>query len=219
MACFYRGVKRLFDVFVICAGTGYERREAWASSSHHHDDKLTQKSVRLLVLLGQQFLPFIFVIDAVLVARFDTSRAKKLWCPTRSFVHLGGDPDQSQQLTRLCCHTCSLAAMKEAEQATGGPCRISVHNLPFAVTSENLADIFRPYADATQTKVRVRGNFSLRRRRLRAQHISVVRIGHDACSNYQAMEEQLNLLESSTYVGCCLVVGATLWLTTFMRLR
>ena len=46
------------------------------------------------------------------------------------------------------------AALKEQELLSGGPCRISVHNLPFSVTTEQLGALFKPFAEATSTTVK-----------------------------------------------------------------
>jgi len=46
------------------------------------------------------------------------------------------------------------AALKERELASGGPCRISIHNLPFAITSEQLKELFNEFAKATNLEVK-----------------------------------------------------------------
>eukprot|EP00039_Didymoeca_costata_P032996 m.40239 g.40239 ORF g.40239 m.40239 type:complete len:504 (-) comp9640_c1_seq1:303-1814(-) len=46
------------------------------------------------------------------------------------------------------------AALKEKEQSAGGPCRISVQNLPYSVTTFNLNQLFKPFADTTNSTIR-----------------------------------------------------------------
>ena len=46
------------------------------------------------------------------------------------------------------------AAAKEKELASGGPCRISIHNLPFTITSEQLKELFNEFAKASNLEVK-----------------------------------------------------------------